>query len=67
MATITIDNKEYDYDSLSDNSKNLLASFQFAQTEIKNTEARLTLLKTAAATYSNQLSNELKNEGNEEK
>tara|TARA_Y100001968_G_C19193560_1_gene636398 strand:+ start:453 stop:638 length:186 start_codon:yes stop_codon:yes gene_type:complete len=59
MPTITIDDKDYDYDSLSDTCKNLLTSVQFAQTEIKNTEARLNLLKTAAATYSNQLKAEL--------
>ena len=59
MPTITIDEKEYDYDSLSDRCKNILASLQFAQSEIKNAEARLTLLQTAAASYSTQLKNEL--------
>ncbi len=60
MATVTIDDKEYNLDDLSDTAKKLLASLQFAQSEIQRTQANLALMNTAASTYSNQLQQELK-------
>ena len=59
MATITIDNKDYDLDSLSDSAKEQVASLQFVQAEIKRTEGQLAVMKTAASAYSNALKNEL--------
>ena len=59
MATVTIDDKEYNLDDLSDTAKKLLSSFQFAQSEIQRTQGQLAILNTAASTYSNQLKQEL--------
>ena len=59
MATVTIDNKEYDLDDLSDEAKNLLASLQFAQSEIQRISGQLAIYKTAASTYSSQLNQHL--------
>ena len=56
MATVTIDDKEYNLDDLSDEAKRLLASLQFAQSEIQRMQGQLAITKTAASTYSNQLS-----------
>ena len=61
MATITIDNKDYDMDNLSDAAKEQVASLQFVQGEIKRTEAQLAVMRTAASAYSNALKNELEN------
>ena len=55
MATVTIDNKEYNLDDLSDEAKRLLASLQFAQSEIQRIQGKLAITQTAASTYSNQL------------
>ncbi len=59
MPTVTIDNKEYNLDDLSDSAKNLLASLQFAQSEIKRTQAQMAVLNTAASAYADQLNKEL--------
>ena len=59
MATITIDGKEYDSDSLSDNAKNQLGSLQFVQREIARLEGELAVHKTAATAYSTALNQEL--------
>ena len=55
MATVTIDNKEYDLDDLSEDAKKLLSSIQFAQSEIQRLQGQIAIIKTAASTYSNQL------------
>ena len=39
MAQVTIDGKEYDFDSLSDKAKANLISLQFVQGELKKFEA----------------------------
>ena len=52
MATITIDGKDYNSDDLSDEAKQQLASFQFAQSEIKRLNANLAIYQTAASAYS---------------
>ena len=59
MANITIDGKEYDLDTISDEAKQQLASLQFTQNEIQRVTAQLAVYKTAASTYSNALKNEL--------
>ena len=59
MASITIDGKDYDIDATSDEAKQQLASLQFTQNEIKRVTAQIAVFKTAAATYSNALKNEL--------
>tara|TARA_X000001036_G_C20018207_1_gene537478 strand:- start:25 stop:216 length:192 start_codon:yes stop_codon:yes gene_type:complete len=55
MANLTIDGKEYDIDSLNEDSKATLASLQFTQAELKRAQAQLAVLKTAEATYANAL------------
>ena len=55
MANLTIDGKEYDVDSLNEDSKATLASLQFTQAELKRAQAQLAVLKTAEATYANAL------------
>ena len=59
MANITIDGKEYDLDAISDEAKQQLASLQFTQNEIQRVNGQLAVYKTAAATYSTALKNEL--------
>ena len=61
MANVTIDGKEYDYDSLSDKAKATLSSIQFVQSELKRLSAQASVLKTAEAAYGNNLKQELEN------
>jgi len=55
MASININNKDYDLEDLSDEAKQYLASLQFAQAEIKKTQGILACLNTAASLYSKNL------------
>ena len=55
MAKVTIDGKEYDFDSLSDKSKAALSSLQFVQSELKRVSAQAAVLKTAETAYGNSL------------
>ena len=57
MATVTIDGKEYDTDSLSKEAKNQVASLNFVQSEIQRLQAQLAVYQTAASAYSNALKN----------
>ena len=59
MAKITIDNKEYEYDELSDNCKNSLNKTRYVQNQIKKLTADLNILKTAQSVYYSELKNEL--------
>ncbi len=61
MANVTIDGKEYDYDSLSDKAKATLSSIQFVQAELKRISAQASVLKTAESAYGNTLKQELDN------
>ena len=61
MANVTIDGKEYDYDSLSDKAKATLSSIQYVQSELKRISAQASVLKTAESTYGNTLKQELEN------
>ena len=61
MANVTIDGKEYDYDSLSDKAKATLSSIQFVQSELKRISAQASVLKTAESTYGKTLKQELEN------
>ena len=55
MATITIDDKEYDLDNLSDEAKQQVISLQFVQAEIKRLDAEIAVYKTASIAYSSAL------------
>ena len=59
MAQVTIDGKEYDFDSLPDKAKANLISLQFVQSELKKFEAQIAVFKTAERAYSQELGNEL--------
>jgi hypothetical protein len=51
MAKITIDNKEYDTDALSDEVKGNLAAMQFTDAEIQRLQAKLAAMQTARSAY----------------
>ncbi len=51
MATLKIDNKEYDLDSLSDECKAQIASIQFVEQELVRLQAKAAALQTAKAAY----------------
>ena len=59
MTTITIDNKEYDLDSLSDEAKAQLASIQFVDAELARLQAKAAALQTARIAYGNELNKHL--------
>jgi len=51
MATIKIDNKEYDIDTLSDECKAQLGSIQFVEQELSRLQAQAAALQTAKNAY----------------
>ena len=51
MATIKINNKEYDLDTLSDDCKAHLASIQFVEQELVRLQAQAAALQTAKNAY----------------
>ena len=59
MATLKIDNKEYDLDTLSDECKAQLASIQFVEQELSRLQAQSAALLTAKNAYLQVLQNSL--------
>ena len=59
MANVTINGKEFDYDSLSDKAKANLVSLKFAQDELSKLQAQTAIYKTAEAAYSRVLNEEI--------
>lgn len=59
MTQITIDDKPYDLDSLSNDAKAQLSSLRFVDTEIARLQAQLAAMQTARIGYANALKNEL--------
>ena len=55
MTTITIDNKQYDLESLSDDAKAQLDSIQFVDSELARLQAKAAALQTASLAYSKAL------------
>ena len=55
MTTITIDNKQYDLESLSDDAKAQLGSIQFVDSELARLQAKAAALQTARIAYSKAL------------
>ena len=53
--TITIDNKNYDLDSLSNEAKAQLASIQFVDAELARLQAKAAALQTARNAYAKAL------------
>ena len=64
MATIKIDEKEYDTETLNEKAKATIISLQFVNTELKRLEAQVAVYKTAEAGYLTSLKNQL--EGDQE-
>ncbi len=55
MTQITIDNKQYELESLSDDAKAQLASIQFVDSELARLQAQAAALQTARMAYSKAL------------
>ncbi len=55
MPSITIDNKSYDLDSLSDEAKAQLGSIQFVDSELARLQGQAAALQTARMAYSKAL------------
>ena len=51
MPIITIDNKQYEYDTLSNEAKAQLASIQFVDSELARLQALAAVLQTARIGY----------------
>jgi len=59
MAKITIDEKEYDTDELSEEAQDQLQSLEFTNAEIQRLQAKLAVYQTASAAYGAALKSEL--------
>lgn len=59
MTAITIDNKSYELESLSDSAKGQLASLQYVDGEIARLQAQLAAMQTARMAYARALSESL--------
>ena len=55
MKQITIDNKQYDLESLSDDAKAQLGSIQFVDSELARLQGKAAALQTARLAYSKAL------------
>ena len=55
MTTVTIDDKEYELDSLSDEAKAQLQSLQYVDSELARNEAQAAVLQTARVAYATAL------------
>ena len=59
MPTLTIDNIEYEIDTLSEEAKAQLASIQFVDGELARLQAKTATLQTASVAYARALSEQL--------
>ena len=57
--TVTIDDKEYDFEKLSGEAKNQLVSLQYVDQELQKLNAQAAVLQTARMAYANALKDEL--------
>ena len=55
MATIKVNDKEYDSETLSDEAKLQLQSIQFIDQELQRLQAQAAVMQTARIAYSNAL------------
>lgn len=55
MATVKIDDKEYDYDVLPEEAKNQLRMLQFVDAELARLQGQAALLQTARIAYAKAL------------
>lgn len=66
VATIKIDDKEYDSDELSEEAKGQIVSLQFVQGELQRINAQAAALQTARAAYGRALKEALGEESEED-
>lgn len=59
MQNITIDGKEYDFDTLTEEAKSQLISLQFVDQKIATLQAELAVFQTARLAYSRELLTQL--------
>mgnify|MGYP003125261922 FL=1 len=59
MSTITIDDKEYKIDNMSDEEKSLVQAMNYCDAKIAETQNQLAALKTAKQAYVNDLGSRL--------
>tara|TARA_B110000238_G_C15965364_1_gene369286 strand:+ start:244 stop:435 length:192 start_codon:yes stop_codon:yes gene_type:complete len=62
MAKITIDDKEYESDDMSENARAQIASLQFVNGEIQRIQMKLAAMQTAANGYTVALAKALEDE-----
>ena len=55
MSTITIDDKHYEVDKMSDEEKSLVQAMNYCDAKIAETQNQLAALKTAKQAYVNDL------------
>ncbi len=55
MSTITIDDKQYEIDKMSDEEKSLVQAMNYCDAKIAETQNQLAALKTAKQAYVNDL------------
>lgn len=58
-ATLTVDGKEYDPDSISENAKTIIRNIQFADQELGRVQMQRLALQTARQAYVQALKTEL--------
>ncbi|MDD2734514.1 MAG: DUF6447 family protein [Desulfuromonadaceae bacterium] len=56
---VTIDDKQYDFDTLSDNAKTQLANIRITDAELRQLNTRIGITQTARIAYANALKAEL--------
>jgi hypothetical protein len=59
MPIIKIDNKEYEFDTLSATAKDQLQSLQFVDSELDRLQSQVAVLQTARAAYGRALNESL--------
>ena len=62
MAKVTIDDKEYESDDMTEDAQAQLVSLQFVNGELQRLQAKTAAMQTAAAAYSRALGDALKAE-----
>jgi hypothetical protein len=62
MTTIKIDNKEYEYEKLSEEAKAQLASIQFCDQELQCLQAQTAVAQTARLSYKKALNDLIQSE-----
>tara|TARA_Y100000287_G_scaffold169047_1_gene153679 strand:- start:64 stop:249 length:186 start_codon:yes stop_codon:yes gene_type:complete len=60
MSTITIDEKEYEIEDMTDEQKSLVQAMNYCDAKIAETQNQLAALKTARQAYVNDLGSRLK-------